>query len=169
LQAAATIVFHNIRPRLNTKQTETIAMNLVLVTDLRAAALLMVAVLGCAHGGPASAARLQTGEQVYQDVCQTCHASGLAGSPKYGDEATWDALLAEGQTVLTAHGWVGVRAMPPKGGKPDLKLEEFARAVAFMARAGGADWQDPDPAMLADIKVEIDKRIAALKAEPAAE
>jgi cytochrome c5 len=142
-------------------------MNIPLFADLRTAALL-TATLCCGHAGVTTAADLQTGEQVYQGVCQGCHATGLAGSPKYGDETTWGALVAEGQTVLTAHGWVGVRAMPPKGGKPDLKLAEFARAVAFMARAGGAGWQDPDPTMLAEIQVEIDKRIAELKTKGAA-
>jgi cytochrome c5 len=105
----------------------------------------------------------QTGEQVYRGVCQTCHATGLSGAPKYGDEANWHHLIDEGQEVLTAHGWVGVRAMPPRGGQWDLPLQDFARAVAYMARAGGADWQDPDAAMLARIEAEITKRRAELQ------
>ncbi len=30
-----------------------------------------------------------TGEQVYGQVCKTCHDTGLAGSPKLGDKAAW--------------------------------------------------------------------------------
>src|SRR6516164_9250270 len=28
----------------------------------------------------------QTGEQVYQAVCKTCHEAGLVGAPKFGDK-----------------------------------------------------------------------------------
>ena len=68
-------------------------------------------------------------------------------------------LLEEGQHVLTGHAWVGVRAMPARGGNADLSLTDFARAVAFMARASGADWQDPDHKLLLKIVKEADKRL----------
>jgi len=48
-----------------------------------------------------------------------CHTSGVAGAPKLGDKAKWAPLIKEGQTILTAHGYVGIRAMPAKGGKSD--------------------------------------------------
>lgn len=65
--------------------------------------------------------------------------------------------------MLTAHAWVGVRAMPPRGGDPNLSLEEFARAVAYMARSAGADWKDPDDEMLEEIREEEEDRIEALR------
>lgn len=108
----------------------------------------------------ASAQNLKTGEAVYREVCSVCHAAGVAGAPKFGDKAVWKPLIAEGQAVLTAHAWVGVRAMPPKGGRDDLKLEEFARAAAHMVRAAGATWKDPDAKMLAMIAGEEKKRRA---------
>jgi len=110
----------------------------------------------------ASAQALKSGEQVYKEVCSVCHAAGVANAPKFGDKAVWKPLIAEGQHVLTAHAWVGVRAMPAKGGRDDLKLEEFARAAAFMARAAGGDWKDPDAKMLARIADEEKKRRASL-------
>lgn len=73
----------------------------------------------------ALAAPLQSGEAIYQKVCIACHGSGPVDAPKLGDKAAWEPLLTEGQAVVTAHGWVGVREMPPKGGAPKLKLEEF--------------------------------------------
>ncbi|MDP2882338.1 MAG: c-type cytochrome [Azonexus sp.] len=107
---------------------------------------------------PAStiAAPLQSGEQVYQRVCAACHGPGPVAAPKLGDQAAWRPLLAEGQAVVTAHGWVGVREMPPRGGVPGLKLEEFGRAVAHMGRAAGADWQDPagSPSLMKAIRAE---------------
>ena len=61
--------------------------------------------------------------------------------------------------------WVGVRNMPPRGGKNDVELEDFARAVAYMARESGGKWQDPDAAMLAKIRAEEKKRLAQMKAK----
>lgn len=113
---------------------------------------------------PAQAAQSpKSGEQVYKETCFACHATGVAKAPKFGERTTWAPLIKEGQHVLTAHAWVGVRGMPPKGGRPDLSLEEFARAAAYMARAAGADWKDPDAAMLARIRAEEKKRIGQLK------
>jgi cytochrome c5 len=107
---------------------------------------------------------LKSGEQVYKEVCLACHGSGVANAPKAGEPGGWAALFEEGQAVVTAHGWVGVRGMPAKGGRPDLSLEEFARATAWMARSAGGDWQDPDEAMLEVIREEEAKRIEELKA-----
>jgi cytochrome c5 len=103
--------------------------------------------------------------KVYTEVCAACHAAGVAGAPKFGDRAAWSPLIKEGQAVLTAHAWVGVRGMPARGGRPDLSLEAFSGAVAHMARAAGGDWKEPDAPMLGRIRAEETKRIAALKAK----
>lgn len=104
----------------------------------------------------------QTGEQVYKQTCVACHASGTANAPKFGDSKAWKPLIAEGQQVLTAHAWVGVRGMPPKGGRSDLSLEDFSKAVAYMARAAGGQWQDPDSKMMEKIRKEEQLRISQL-------
>ena len=105
----------------------------------------------------------KSGEQVFSEVCAACHATGVAKAPKFGDRALWAPLIREGQHVLTAHAWVGVRGMPPRGGRADLSLEEFARGAAHMARAAGATWKDPDSAMLDRIRAEEQKRLARMK------
>lgn len=122
-----------------------------------------IMVAAAALGGMqvASAQDLKSGESVYKETCAVCHATGIANAPKFGDKAVWKPLIAEGQHVLTAHAWVGVRGMPPQGGRADLKLEEFARAVAFMVRAAGGTWKDPDAKMLARIADEEKRRRAA--------
>lgn len=106
---------------------------------------------------------LKSGEAVYKQVCLACHASGVAGAPKAGEPGGWAALAGEGQAAVTAHGWVGIRGMPPKGGRADLSLEEFARATAWMARSAGVDWPDPDAAILEAIRKEEALRREALK------
>lgn len=124
----------------------------------RATALLTL-LLGAAAPGEVPAETPESGETVYRQTCAACHGEGIGRAPRFGDGATWAPLIEEGQAVLTAHAWVGVRAMPPRGGRADLSLEEFARAVAHMARAAGGDWQDPDADMLARIRAEVKKRI----------
>lgn len=112
---------------------------------------------------PLSASGSKSGEEVYTQMCSACHSAGVAGAPKVGDQKAWAPLIAEGQHIVTAHGWVGVRAMPPRGGDPGLELEEFARATAHMANTAGGDWGEPDDALLERIRDEEAKRIEAVQ------
>jgi len=107
----------------------------------------------------------KSGEQVYKEVCTACHATGVSNAPKFGDKKAWARLIKEEQVTLTIDGWFGVRAMPPKGGNPNLALDEFARAVAFMAGAAGANWKDPDAAMLDRLKAAEQKKLDKAKAK----
>ncbi len=102
----------------------------------------------------------RSGEAIVRDACMGCHAEGLLKAPRLGDRKAWAPLIREGQPALTATAWTGIRQMPPKGGVADLSLEELARAVAAMARAGGGNWPDPDAIMLARIEAAVKKREA---------
>lgn len=88
----------------------------------------------------------KSGKEVYETVCAACHASGVLNAPKFGDKDAWAKRIAEGQEKLTADAMNGVRQMPPRGGNPGLSDTEFARAVAYMANAAGADWKVSEPA-----------------------
>lgn len=85
-------------------------------------------------------------DQVYAQVCKTCHETGLAGAHKLGDKAAWRKVLAQGETTIVANAIKGIRAMPPKGGNPDLTDTEVHAAVVLMANAAGANWKIPAPA-----------------------
>ncbi|RXZ44785.1 c-type cytochrome [Crenobacter cavernae] len=85
----------------------------------------------------------RTGEQVYTAVCLSCHGTGLAGSPKFGDAGAWGARIAQGFDTLSKHALEGFKAMPAKGGSPDLSDDEVKRAVAYMGNAGGAKFTEP--------------------------
>jgi mono/diheme cytochrome c family protein len=98
------------------------------------------------------------GEETYKAVCATCHAAGLNKAPMVGDKKQWGKLIKEGQAHITSDGYHGVGAMPPKGGKPDLTVAQFASAVVFMANQAGANWKEPDEAMMKDINKRIDKK-----------
>jgi len=67
-------------------------------------------------------------------------------------------LIKEGQAILTAHGYVGIRGMPAKGGKSDLSVENFAKALVYMVNQSGGAWKDPDAKTLQAIDLEIDAR-----------
>jgi cytochrome c5 len=110
-----------------------------------------------------SSALASTGEETYNATCANCHAKGLAGAPQTSDKRAWGRLIKEGQLDLTADGYSGVRAMPAKGGRPELTVAEFASAVVFMANQAGANWQEPDDAMLKKINARIEKRAHAKK------
>lgn len=86
---------------------------------------------------------LLAGDAVYTANCAACHTSGAAGAPKLGDAAGWGARIAQGYDTLLKHAIEGIRAMPAKGGNPDLDDVEVARAVVYMANQSGASFKEP--------------------------
>lgn len=103
---------------------------------------------------------LRTGEQTYLESCKVCHGAGIGGAPAAGDRKAWAPLIGEGQASLTVTAWLGIRAMPARGGRDDLSLEEFARATAWMARSAGGQWADPDASLLKRMRELEQKRLA---------
>ncbi|ODV09309.1 MAG: cytochrome C [Rubrivivax sp. SCN 70-15] len=83
-----------------------------------------------------------TGEQMYQQVCSACHATGAAGSPKFGDTAAWAPRIKTGFDALWHSALKGKNAMPPQGGGEHSDFE-IARAVVYMANHGGANFPEP--------------------------
>jgi len=107
----------------------------------------------------------QTGEQVYQAVCKTCHEAGLAGAPKFGDKAAWAPRIKTGADALYASAINGKNAMPPKGGNADLTDAELQRAVVYMANHAGASFKEPPAPAAAPVVVAT--TAAAAPASPA--
>lgn len=85
----------------------------------------------------------QSGEQVYTAVCAACHTPGALGAPKLNAKGDWASRLGQGFDTLTKHAIEGIRAMPARGGNPDLSDIEVARAVAYMANSAGASFKEP--------------------------
>lgn len=85
---------------------------------------------------------LANGETVYKAQCAACHATGAAGAPKFGDAAAWSDRIKTGFETLVQSALKGKGAMAPQGGG-DFSDTEIARAVAFMANAGGAKYEEP--------------------------
>ena len=86
---------------------------------------------------PAAAAAGQGGEAVYTKACIACHSTGVAGAPKVGDKAAWEARLAQGMDTLVSTALKGKGAMPPKGGHTNLSDAEIKAAVEYMLGKSG--------------------------------
>lgn len=85
---------------------------------------------------------LRSGEDVFKGQCSACHATGAAGAPKFGDAAAWSARIKTGFEALVHSALTGKGAMAPQGGG-DFNDTEIARAVVYMANAGGAKFAEP--------------------------
>jgi cytochrome c5 len=86
------------------------------------------AVVAAAEPAKADAAAVPA---LYTQICQTCHATGVANAPKIGDKAAWAPRLAQGIDGLTASAIKGKGAMPPKGGSAGSDAD-IKSVVAYM-------------------------------------
>lgn len=69
---------------------------------------------------------------VVDTVCGSCHISGVANAPKYGDQAAWDKVLSVGMDKVLASAIAGKGLMPPRGGS-SLSDAELRLAIEYMA------------------------------------
>jgi cytochrome c5 len=97
---------------------------------LTTAAMTAVAIPPAAAKGGAA-----DGKKVYDATCTACHASGIAGAPKFGDKAAWAPHLQGGVPHLYETALKGKGAMPPKGGNANLTEAELKAAVDYMVAA----------------------------------
>ena len=74
---------------------------------------------------------VRDGKAVYDAICQTCHGSGVLGSPKLGDAGAWASRIGQGTSTLYDHAINGFNAMPARGGA-DIPDEEVQNAVDYI-------------------------------------
>ena len=76
------------------------------------------------------------GAQVFDQSCAACHASGIAGAPKLGDQLQWKSRLAKGTKLLYVSALDGITSatgvMPAKGGNALLSDAEVKAAVDYI-------------------------------------
>jgi cytochrome c5 len=85
---------------------------------------------------------MKTGQQVFAAQCTACHTAGVVGAPKFGDATAWAPRIKTGFDSLLNSALKGKNAMGPQGGG-DFDNFEIARAVVYMANAGGAKFAEP--------------------------
>ena len=82
----------------------------------------------------AAPAASDVGKNIYNTTCMACHASGVAGAPKFGDKAAWAPFIAKGMDDMVQKATQGVGAMPPKGGSTASDAD-FKAAIQYMVDA----------------------------------
>jgi cytochrome c5 len=85
---------------------------------------------------------LKSGEEVFKAQCSACHATGVAGAPKFGDKAAWAPRIKQSYEALLTSALKGKGNMSPQGGGDHSDLE-IGRAVVYMANAGGGKFEEP--------------------------
>ncbi|MEZ5590898.1 MAG: c-type cytochrome [Gammaproteobacteria bacterium] len=121
-----------------------------------------------AGGGTTAAAEAELGgEQLYQQVCASCHAQGLLNSPKPGDTAAWEPRYQQGLDTLVQHAVGGFNQMPPQGQAPGATEDNIKAAVVYMLEQSGIELAATDAELAAEAAPATTEQAAA--AEPAAE
>ena len=72
------------------------------------------------------AASLKTGEQVFKAHCTTCHSTGAAGAPKFGDAAAWANRIKQGFATLVNSALKGKGA----GAEPEVPTSDNPPSAA---------------------------------------
>ena len=85
-----------------------------------------------AQTADASAGAGKSGEDIYNQSCLACHASGAAGAPKLGDKAAWEPRVALGVEALLSTAISGKNAMPPRGTCAACSDDDLKAAIEYM-------------------------------------
>jgi cytochrome c5 len=73
------------------------------------------------------------GQATYEQYCSVCHRDGIAGAPKFHDEADWKPRLAkQNLDSLTATALKGLNAMPAKGTCQECSEADLKAAIIYM-------------------------------------
>jgi cytochrome c5 len=78
--------------------------------------------------------KMTAGQETYQTYCATCHASGIAGAPKFRSVEDWKPRLAKGSETLLKNSIKGINAMPPKGTCAECADADLKAAIDYMSQ-----------------------------------
>ena len=74
----------------------------------------------------------KSGEEVYNQFCFACHATGVSDAPLFADAAAWEPRIAKGLDTLYASTINGLGLMPAMGTCMNCSDEEIQAAVDYM-------------------------------------
>jgi cytochrome c5 len=89
----------------------------------------------CGQATAAAASGPLSGEEVYNQFCFACHASGVGGAPMLGDADAWAPRIAKGSDTLWEHTLNGINAMPAKGTCMSCTDDELRSALDYMVES----------------------------------
>lgn len=73
-----------------------------------------------------------SGQQVYDQFCFLCHATGVSQAPLFGDLEQWQPRIDKGVDALVATSLEGFNLMPPMGACMSCSEAEMRGAVQYM-------------------------------------
>lgn len=85
-----------------------------------------------ASAEPATAAADAPGAALYNRLCHTCHAAGVAGAPLLGNKEAWQPRIDQGLDVMLQTAINGKGAMPPRGTCTDCSDDQLRAAIEYM-------------------------------------
>ena len=74
----------------------------------------------------------KSGEEVYNQFCFACHATGASEAPLFADAEAWAPRIVKGLDVLVASTVNGLGMMPAKGTCMNCSEEELQAAVDYI-------------------------------------
>lgn len=86
----------------------------------------------CGSVSAAVASGPRSGEDVYNQFCFACHATGASDAPLFADVEAWAPRIAKGMDTLMASTLNGIGMMPAKGTCMDCSDDELQAAVDYM-------------------------------------
>lgn len=97
---------------------------------------------GLVDSSASPAIMTESGQAVYKQFCQVCHASGIAGAPKVGHKEQWEPRYQQGWATLMKHAMMGYKGMPAKGHCMKCSEHEIKEAIEFMLKKSHIDGVD---------------------------
>lgn len=76
----------------------------------------------------------RSAEQIQNQFCNVCHATGWNGAPISGDKNDWQPRIDAGFDQLFRNAKQGLNTMPPMGTCVDCTDEELKAAIEAMIR-----------------------------------
>lgn len=86
-----------------------------------------VATISLSTGGAAL-----SGQQIYDQYCFVCHATGVGDAPLFGDLEQWQPRIDKGIEVLVTTSLEGLKLMPPMGSCMSCSEDEMRDVVQYM-------------------------------------
>ena len=78
--------------------------------------------------------QIHLGKTLFESHCILCHGSGIAGAPRFGNEADWKPRIKKELSLLLKHVKNGYRAMPPKGTCLECSPADIEAAIHYMVK-----------------------------------